>query len=303
MAFHRHALAHLALVLSVAAALAGCSSSHVDTPPSPDSGEGDLGTLDAGANDAGPDAAPADGGPPSSCSAQDAREIACPPAICDGLDGWYWNGDRCFSIPCGTCEGADCSSRVFSQAECEAAHATCQSTVCRATGGDWLFWAQECGHYVCGHSVPAMCLVGYPVCDCGPTSVFDPALGCVADPACLTDPPTPTREALCTGSGGSWEGICCDTDCGDFCPLACASLACNCGAGKIFDDARGCIGATRCHERTLGQTCAPDARCASGTICCQSCGGAGCFGPATCRAPTCSTDPAIDECGNNRMAP
>lgn len=305
----RHALAHSAFLAVGLVAATACSSSRVVEPATLDGGGVDLLVRDAGRSrdegiDFARDAAPFDGGPRVACDAQDANEELCPAYLCDGLDRWYWNGDRCFSIPCGACRGTDCEAGLSSQTECETLHSECEPTLCRATGGDWLFWAQECLPYRCGLAVPADCAFGRPVCDCGPRSVFEPGLGCVLDAGCMIEPPMPTRELLCTGTFGTWENICCDTVCGAFCPLACASLACNCGAGRVFDDARGCIEATRCFERGLGETCNdPRARCATGTLCCQSCGGAGCFGDATCRAPTCTADPAIDLCGNNLWAP
>ena len=306
MLTRRHALAQLALLATSVALLSACGASHPLEPgdgAAPDLVSADGGSLDGGSLDAGVDEGVIDAGPRNPCDAQDAHEAACPVSLCDGPDGWYWNGDRCFSITCGGCEGTACAARFASEGECAMAHTACEPSLCRGSGGDWLFWAQECLHYQCGHSVPADCAFGRPVCDCGPLRTFDPTVGCVADPSCAVGPPIPPRELLCTGSGGSWEGICCDTVCGDFCPLACATPACNCGAGRVFDDARGCIESTRCFERSVGETCDPRARCASGSLCCQTCGGAGCFGAATCRAPTCSPDPAIDTCGNNRFAP
>lgn len=326
MAFSRHALAQRArrsaqstVIVAIVGLLGACSSSRTGDPDAGtiercgplmrcDGGSLDASSVDSSRPDLGPDgfldADVRDAGPPRPiCEAQDAHEATCPAALCDGPDSWYWNGDRCFPVTCGACEGTDCGTRFGSEAECENVHMACEPTMCRATGGDWLFWAEECGHFVCGRAVPATCLVGRAVCDCGPLDVFDPALGCVRDVSCTMGPPLPTRELVCTGSGGAWEAICCDTVCGAFCPLACASPACNCGAGRVFDEARGCIQSSRCYERTLGETCSSAARCDAGTICCQTCGGDGCVGEHTCRAPLCDTDPATDECGNNPLAP
>jgi hypothetical protein len=63
------------------------------------------------------------------------------------------------------------------------------------------------------------------------------------------------------------------------------------------------VEASRCFERGAGETCAEGARCGGGTICCQTCGGAGCVGPATCRVPVCDDDEDTDLCGNNLLAP
>lgn len=260
--------------------------------PLPDAGP----PLDAG-SDAGP---PVDAGPAAACDPDDAASEPCA-SLCDGPSRYYWNGDRCFSIDCGACRGDDCGTAGFtSLEECEAAHATCEATLCRSTGGEWQFWSEECGHFVCGVAPPATCESGFPVCDCGPSHSFDPELGCFEDDCPTVDPSTP--EELCVGTGGSWEAICCDTECGDFCPLLCAEMACNCGPGRVFE-ARGCAEASRCFERMQDETCTDDSRCADGTICCQSCGGAGCAPTSTCRVPVCDDDETIDMCGNNLLAP
>jgi hypothetical protein len=73
---------------------------------------------------------------------------------------------------------------------------------------------------------------------------------------------------------------------------------------RVFDEARGCVDAARCHERLAGETCEGSARCQDGTICCPHCGGAGCAGPPTCDAPSCGLDPMVyDECGNCLLCP
>ena len=293
-------LAHTGLLTSVLLLGAtGCGASHER--------DDDAGPI----LDAGPatDASPGDAGSPrdagtttTSCAADDAREAVCPDALCDGLPRWYWNGDSCFWTDCGACVGADCARGFGSEDACMGAHAGCESTLCRGTGGTWRWWAEECGHLVCGISPPIDCFVGQPICDCGILRRFDPALGCVDEPSCPV-PETGTKEELCGWTGGSWENICCDTECGAFCPDACVNPACNCGEGQVFEDGVGCVESERCHDRRANETCEGLARCEEGTICCQSCGGAGCFGPPTCIAPVCDDNPDIDECGNNRLAP
>ncbi len=311
-ALHPSARLASALVATVlaATALLGCGTSH-----GPDDAGADGGGRDAGeARDAGPglDAgAPADGGGDAgerdasvgTCGAMDARRIACPELLCDGIDLWYWSGDRCFSLDCGACEGADCDRGFVSEADCRAEHAECDASLCQASGGEWLFWGEECGHFVCGVAPPQICVIGVPVCDCGPEQLFVPGVGCQFDVSC-TMRPGGTREELCLMSGGTWEPICCDTECGEYCPLPCTSMACNCGPGRVYEDGRGCVQATRCYERAATESCGlPGARCEDGTICCDRCGGAGCEGRPTCRPPVCSDVPEIDECGNNRAAP
>jgi hypothetical protein len=144
--------------------------------------------------------------------------------------------------------------------------------------------------------------VPFPVCDCGAHRSFDAARGgCYDDTSCPIAEPI-SREELCTGSGGMWEPICCDTVCGVGCDADCALPACDCGDGRVFDEARGCRDGARCHERSVTESCEGDARCEPGTICCEHCGGAGCFGPPTCQPPLCDDDPTTDECGNNPFA-
>ena len=287
----------------VGASLLGCSESH---------GVDDAGT-DARVNDAClclPDAGlPSDGGLPRDtgtlplrCTPDDAREIVCPAGVCDGLDSYAWDGDRCVAIDCGTCEGADCDALPRSLEACEAAHAGCAASLCRATAGEWLFFAEECEHYVCGFPRPATCEVGGPVCDCGSGRSFGPA-GCFEDTCPEVDPLPP--ELLCPATGGVWtEGICCSTRCGVPCALACAGPACVCGDFEVFDPVRGCIQAAECFERSDGETCTNiHTRCDEGLICCQSCGGPGCAPDSFCHAPVCDSNPDIDECGNNLLAP
>lgn len=293
-------LAHLALLASLAAPAVGCSEMHGRTE--------DAGST---ATDAPPlfhDAAcrcdvpiiVVDAGV-SSCRAEDATAMTCA-LTCDGPPSWHWNGDRCAPIDCGACVGDDCAPAPHTEAECVSAHATCEASLCRATGGDWLWWAEECGHRVCGAPVLATCEAGFAICDCGPSESFVPGFGCQTDASC-GDPPPRTREILCTDTGGSWENICCDTTCGVRCAAECLAPACNCGAMRIFDDARGCREDAECFEPALGASCPSGARCPDGTICCDTCGGAGCSGMPTCRAPVCDADPTIDECGNNLLAP
>jgi len=312
---YRHALA-----LICVASLAGCGESHGrfdDAGPAEglDAGRGfDSGNpiLDAGSRDAGPgfdggaapDAGARDGGPGGACAPDDARQVTCPDAVCDGPPRWYWNGDDCVSVECGACEGADCASGRGSRERCLEDHAACVPALCQTTGGTWMFWAEECGHYACGVAPPATCLIGMPACDCGPMQVFDPVEGCRFDVSCTMGPPMRDPEVACRDTGGTWGAFCCHSECGVACADDCAAPACDCGPGRVFDAERGCVFHSRCYERHVGQTCEGGARCVDqGSICCQDCGGAGCFGPATCRWPVCDDDPDIDECGNNLLAP
>lgn len=302
-----------AWLLGIAAGIAalGCGESHM--------AGGDAGTpADAGATDAGtPWLADAcrrcvDVGPPPvdaggvvfSCAADDARAVTCPAALCDGPDSYAWDGERCLRIDCGACEGADCGVLTHSLTECEAAHSGCVPQQCRATGGEWLFFTEECEHYVCGQPQLASCEVGMPVCNCGSGRSWVDGVGCAADPGCPEVDPLPS-DVLCASTGGTWtDGICCSTTCGRFCDLDCAAPGCVCGAMEVFDSIRGCVRAAQCFEREVGETCgAMRTRCGDGLICCQHCTGVGCAPDMTCEAPVCDADPTFDECGNNLRAP
>jgi hypothetical protein len=309
----------LAHICALGLLLTACGTSH----GVPDSGprEGDAGRgVDAGprgdagsavedAGSAGEDAGhppadaggPFDAGPAASCDAEDARAEVCPDALCDGPGSWHWDGERCFYIDCGACRGSDCGGPT-TQAACEAAHAACEPQLCRDTGGTWRWWDEVCGHYECGFPPPEDCLVGGPACDCGPGMRFDPSEGCVAAECPAIDPLPP--ETLCESTGGTWTAdICCPTTCGEYCTAECLAPACVCGPREVFDSVRGCEVGQPCVERELGQSCDERTRCADGLICCDSCGGAGCAGAPTCRAPVCDSNPDIDTCGNNLLAP
>lgn len=229
------------------------------------------------------------------CAAMRVSEELCGP-VCDGPDRWYWDGERCTQVDCGRCVGPDCDLGVLSESECRAAHATCVPELCRSTGGEWLFWASECGHFECGHAPPATCLVGAPVCDCGPDSVFLEGEGCVASDGCVGDPAPP--EELCNRTGGRWENVCCHSSCGQPCLAACLAPACTCGPLQIFDERRGCLDAAQCRDnRAEGQSCTSDApmlRCRDGLACCEACGVVGC--DSVCLAPRC--DGGDDACGD-----
>lgn len=281
---------------------AGCGSSH---SPEDDAGAADAsndsGRADA-STDAGTDGGASDAGTEVGCDAQRAEARICADDGCDGPPQWFWNGSACSPIPCGECDGADCEAGYATSAACEAAYASCDARLCRSTGGDWQWWAEECGHFRCGFPPPVNCLVGQPVCDCGARAEFVEGEGCVAVDDCPEVDPQPP-ETLCPATGGTWSPICCNTECGDYCPLPCAQDACDCGPMRVFDTLRGCVLATRCFERDLNESCGDGARCEPGTICCDQCGGAGCANMPRCIAPICDDDPAIDPCGNNLLAP
>jgi len=223
--------------------------------------------------------------------------MLCPAVACDGPPTWYWNGDACAPVECGTCEGTECASGFGSLDLCTSAHAGCDASLCRATGGTWKWWVEQCGHDICGAIPFADCEVGMPACNCGAYGTFQPGTGCVTDPSCPTPEPG-TPEELCRWTGGTWGPFCCHSECGERCPDACVAPACDCGPRRVFDEGSGgCIEHARCWERRLGQRCDDTTRCEPGTLCCDYCGGPGCLGTPTCRPVVCG-EPHLDMCGN-----
>ncbi|MBX3273809.1 MAG: hypothetical protein KF729_26330 [Sandaracinaceae bacterium] len=280
----RHGLACAALpTLALGLALAGCYDQH-GAIPGADAGAGraDAGpTLlpDAGTparRDAG---ARPDAGVAAPCDAEDAREDLCPAALCDGPGSIHWDGERCVLVDCGACIGEDCPRGWPSLEACEAAHASCEPVQCRATGGEWRFWAEECEHWECGRPQPVACILGRPVCDCGPRMRFDAAAGGCVMALCPEVEPR-TRDQLCADTGGRWGPLCCHSECGQGCPDPCAAGACDCGPFRVFDEVRGCLEATRCFEPGVGEACDGRARCATGAICDPATG--------TCARPACT---------------
>lgn len=301
MADSRLTLAHSWPAVGACLLLA-CGSAHRLGDGGTDAGfDSDAGSLDGGSpRDAA--VGPVDAGPRGACDAEDAHADICPEVLCDGPSSWHWNGERCFEIDCGACRGTECERATFSRTECETAHATCEPVLCRGTGGTWLWWAELCGHYECGQEPPEICEVGAPGCDCGSGHVFVPGIGCELDPGCPEVDPLPA-DLLCTSTGGTWDALCCHSECGIPCALACASPACNCGPMQVFHPERGCEVGQRCMEPLVGEACDGGSRCQDATICCDTCGGAGCAGTPTCRVPVCDDEPAIDTCGNDSRAP
>lgn len=282
-----------ASTLLVALALAGCSTTTIVTgdaaPARTDDAAAPLAdaasTIDTSTIDA---SYSPDGGAtmPSICAADEVTERLCGP-ICDGPDLFYWAGDRCWQIDCGRCEGRDCGRGTLRRETCEEAHASCTPQLCRETGGDWLFAADFCGHFVCGRPTDLDCEVGMPVCNCGPGKTFFEGSGCVEIDGCVPDPEVPTPEQLCTRSQGTWTtGICCPTHCGELCPLPCASDACHCGPSAVWSDLLGCVPTSECYVDGLGDALGPRHRCEDGLIPC-ACTGSDCPGLTQCTTPTC----------------
>lgn len=286
----------LIVILISSAAFLGCtcSSSHgvqelVDADPERQPG------LDMAPPTPPPPMPP---GPPE-CWPDDARAQVCPNVVCDGPPTWHWNGDRCFPIECGTCAGTDCNRGTTGHDQCEMAHQVCAPSLCRSTGGIWMWWSQECGHYACGLPPPQKCTVPTPGCNCGLSQRFDVERGCVAAPECPVF--SGTEDALCRHTGGSWENTCCHSDCGETCPEPCSTPACTCGPHQRFTS-DGCVEVAECFERRLRQSCDENTRCDPGLICCSGCGGGVCD-PPVCAPPICDREGRIDECGNGATDP
>ena len=180
--------------------LTGCGRSHLNEP-STDSGvpmgDSARSRIDSGGRDAGRISADSgamnsgriDAGIRASCVAAEAQAAVCQEAICEEEPRWYWNGDSCYPIECGTCEGPDCGKGYENQSLCLDAHRHCEATLCQESGGTWQWWTGKCSHYRCGIEGPGDCLAGRPVCDCGLNRRFDSELGCVVDRSC--PPPEP----------------------------------------------------------------------------------------------------------------
>lgn len=194
----------------------------IDLGSSPDLGHGlDLGTIDSG----------------SSRSCYIAMDVA--PDPCTDIDcapgeprRYFWDGYECAAWPlCTSCVGADCGL-LNSLEGCEAAHSSCSSVLCEATGGYFRAEQQYCGNFVCGHAGPRNCVVPTPACDCGLGKIYDDDLGCVESIEC-------GAEDLCAATHGTWRVASFDA-CGVEIDLPAAAPTCDCGSGFIFDTMNGC---------------------------------------------------------------
>ncbi|MFT5359477.1 MAG: hypothetical protein ACI9KE_006720 [Polyangiales bacterium] len=205
-----------------------------------------------------------DAGFPGECTADDANAVDCPTFICDQPARWHWNGHSCFPVECGACEGADCDSGPFEREECEAAHRTCSSTLCRESEGTWRFWGiGDCG-FDCGLPSGDDCAAG-PTCDCGAFATFVEGRGCVEMESCIGPPIFISPEEYCEMSGGEWGGFCAHSHCGQRSPLACAQPACDCPWPQVFDEGRGCVDGEACFRGDGG--CNERSICGQGMAC------------------------------------
>jgi hypothetical protein len=235
-----------------------------------------------------------DGGTPQAveCPAFDVRFHLC--QDCEPSERAYWDGSRCVLHPnaCG-CEGADCGRLYESEAECQAAHASCPSSLCEATFGDWVDVGGSCP-IRCGYEdddTLSLC-VGDPQCNCGAGRTFVDGVGCTADASCgLGDlcratgghPLTGDREDACSRHAvcGAIPGGCLETS------MEASATACNCGPAMAFDPENGCVPDERCG--TPWET--EDAVCHfSGHVVGEPCMPSYCGfeSPFFCEHPTCS---------------
>ncbi|MFO0714266.1 MAG: hypothetical protein U0353_30765 [Sandaracinus sp.] len=279
--------------LLLAVGLVGCPDTH-DTM---DAGHADVGT-DAFVTNA--DCACGQDAPfgldawalPASCNPQVAEIDVCA-AVCDDVDGAFWDGTRCIATSCN-CTGSDCGTYATVEA-CQAAHAHCDAALCLATGGRYFSRPQFCGHFECGFPPAVACDEPLPACDCGLYNIFVDGVGCMPGPLCeLIAPMEP--QALCESTHGTWHtDMCGSTTCGRVSDTDCIAPGCACGTYEIFDAERGCIQSPECDVRLLGEDCTATQRCGGGSVCCVS-GGASTA--AACEAPMCSDPSGV--CGPPR---
>jgi len=223
----------------------------------------------------------------------------CTPVTCDGnLVPTDTDNDNCADAcfcPDGTPPTANgCAPPNNDQA------------LCVSTGGTWD--ANACGHYECGlpndcdavipgcncgslsNFMPGVGCVSDADCSsdpCGGTTIACPnglfptdtngdncpdACKCAdgSDPGangnCLSQP---TKEQLCTATGGTWDpNSCGDYMCGEA-PFCDAIIpGCNCGSSANYMDGQGCVADSTCGGGTgqscggfIGASCGPNQFC------------------------------------------
>ncbi|MDI7269872.1 MAG: hypothetical protein QME96_17920, partial [Myxococcota bacterium] len=218
-------------------------------------------------------------------SEQECRAVhaGCDGALCRAGGGMWFPASACFCNPrCGplsTCRGCMDScvcppGWTFGPgAGCAPDPSCTPADLCRATRGAW-HPASEC---ICGFRCgrPGDCDACLDSCDCGPHRNFDPAAGCLPDPACdATD-----QAGACAATGGTWR-VCGPGEpcsCGHYsCGIPntldpCVVPGCDCGPHANFDEARGCVLDDRCALRGVGDECTVggfDSTCRPGLACC-----------------------------------
>ena len=216
------------------------------------------------------------------CEPMDAQLDVCA-AVCGSVSSAFWDGATCVPAHCN-CVGTECD--VYATVSlCEAAHASCDATLCASTGGAWFNRPEWCGNFACGAAPLDSCEVPTRACDCGTYRVFNDGTGCMDGPLCELRAPT-DPDVLCAATGGTWMlGICGNAMCGRLSGLDCLSPGCVCGDLEIFDGERGCIRSPTCEARLLGEQCNATGLCGNGNVCCAT-GGAST--DSACALPMCT---------------
>jgi hypothetical protein len=186
------------------------------------------------------------------CWPDDVHDDLCMDCTDEMFLGVFWNGLECYELRGCSCDGDDCDDVFGSVLECELVLSTCDSTLCRETGGFWIpaDLCGPCGHMECGMPNPeACCSAG---CNCGAGRSFFAGLGCDDDPSC-------TRESYCIATSGTWYpeepcGPCGDYHCGEPSMLPCCDEGCDCGNSRNFVEGEGCVRDEEC-ARDAGDLC------------------------------------------------
>lgn len=287
-----------------------CAGSHETIDEDAGHASLDLGTLldlstpcndmGAGACDGSVDS----GSPPLECNS--AMNVT--PDPCQDLDcapgeppRYFWDGRECALWPaCTACTGSDCG-RLTTLDACTAAHSSCLSVLCEATGGFYRAERAYCGNFVCGRQGPQICDDATSACDCGFGKVFDANLGCMPSSTC-------DAEDLCLATHGTWREASFDP-CGNEIDIPPDGPTCDCGGAPfVFDATLGCTPALidSCVGPTNEQYCA---RTGGSWIegCPQACGDVlpcDCVGCAGCLCGRYeSFDPARGGCVRDEICP
>jgi hypothetical protein len=189
------------------------------------------------------------------CAEDDTCQQDTQSQLCEASGG-SWDVSACGHYLCGlpndcnaVIPGCDCGPGAnFVDGQGCAEDDACQpvldeQALCLDSGGAWDDLA--CGHYRCG--VSNDCRAVDPGCDCGEGRNFVAGQGCVEDEACQ---PVGEEQALCQGSGGTWDVTSCGHyQCGG--PPLCDAIipGCDCGPLANFIDGQGCVAAESCQAQ------------------------------------------------------
>lgn len=233
----------------------------------------------------------------------------CDGSLCTDTGGTWIPGLTCLTcghFVCGEAPPEDCCGpgcdcgpgRTFVPGSGCAPDGSCTAeALCRATDGIW--YDEEpcgpCGHYHCGE--PPMLGCCSPGCDCGASRVFQEGVGCVVSEEC-----GPTRQDICTTTGGTWHpdapcGPCGDYICSDPSGDACCDAGCDCGPYRVYEPDVGCVHSSACFDRRMGESCSGSSHgsnCRPGLVCCAV---SGVMASMQCVAPCCEDDLSCMEDG------